>query len=508
MPELPLGNLTGWIAVALICAALACWLHIRRHGIRFRIYVRFAGDDSDSLPGSEILLAAIATLLTAVVLYAIAAGHPQTLRLIWAAAGTALLLAASYWAWAAIRDFSLAESEDQREWRRAAAEAGRQLRESLDETEVQANSCAVLREKLAASDVRLYLREGQTVNAVHDTTGRAREPQSYQLEAPLPSILARAPAGLPYSFYDAGQRLAVPLASGSALHGFFLVSGGPYPLSQLRFAAAIARETTRSLEVAASLEKAAEARSASKIEQREKENALRALAHLVPSDSPRVPGLDFASATWRGDRPGGQFIDLLALPQGALGLILAELPGYGLDAAVRMSQLQTLLRSRFWACAGDLTELLQSTSRALLAANPATAPIRIFLACYRPADRNLTYVNAGALPPLLVRRGGEGAQLLRLSVSAPLLCSNTGEPAMIAEMAMEPGDLLAIVSSGLTEAMNLQGEAWGEARLVDTLINGEAQPAAELVPLILNAAETHAGQDLSSPDRVLILLKT
>lgn len=508
MSETHLWTIGGWFALALLCGGLALWFHLVRHGVRLGLQVRYSGDDSPDLPVTELLLASVATILTGVVLYEIARGHDQELRLIWASAGAALVLAAVYWTWSIVREFSQQESEEQREWRRTAAETGRQIRQCLEESEVRAAACQALKQRLAASDVRLFLREGQSFKIAYDTTGREREPRSYSYDAPLAALVRETPAGMPFVFHDNGPRLAAPLTAGLALDGFFLVSGGPYSLPQLRFAASVGHETARALELAGEIGKEAERRAAAKVDRREKEHTLRALDHLVAPDSPMVAGLDFATGVWRGDRPGGQFIDVLALPRETLGIVLAELPGYGLDSAVRMSRLQTLLRSRFWAYAEDLPELLQSTSRALLAANPATAPIRIFLACYRPASRTLTYVNAGALPPILVRRGGEGAQVLRLSVSAPLLCADGDTPAQVADLVLEPGDLLAMVSTPLVETLNLQGEAWGETRLIETLMNGEAQPAAGLVPLVLHAADVHAGQGLSAPDRVMILLKT
>jgi serine phosphatase RsbU (regulator of sigma subunit) len=507
MPLAHLWSLTGWSALSLLCLTLGLYFYLNRHAVRFRVQVRYGTPPAESIPLSEAILCSVSVILTGVVLYHLAAGHGLWLRLIWGVAGSALLVAAGFWAWAAVREFSSARSAATRQWHNHAAEACRQIREWMEAPAVRVAACRALSEGLQTTDVRLFLREERTFKAAHDTSGHEREPREYAPEAPLLRILDRLPPGEAFAFEDDGPRLGVPVAAGRALDGFFLITGGPYTLPMQRYAVEIARETARALAVADLAAKQADVRAASQIERRDLDNTRRALQHLVAPDLPSIAGLDYAAEFWRGDRPGGQFLDLITLPQGALGVVLADLPGFGLDAAIRMAQLQTLLRSRFWAYAEDLPELLQSTERALRASRPASGQVRVFLGRYQPGSRTLTYLNAGALAPLLVRRGGEGAQVLRLPPTAPPMVSGSPEPVHTADLTLESGDLLAAFNPGLVEAFNAANEPWGEGRLIQTLLAWETQRAADLVSLTLRTVEEHTAHQLSAPDRTMVLLK-
>lgn len=472
-----------------------------------RVVVRYGGSASPESSLTEVLLVSVGVVLLGAVLYESAPTQSSGLRLTWAFAGGVFVLVAVFWAASAIREYARARDEERREWRVRASEACAQVRGWLEAPAIRAAACRALSHSLGAADVRLYLLEEGRYKLGYETTGRGGGPQVYNGDAPLVRILQEQTENRPFSFIDEGPRLAVPATAGTDLTGFFIVSGGPYHLAEQNFALDVARETTRGLAVAELVAKQVESRSSAQIERRELENTRRALQHLVAPDLPSVAGLDYAAEYWRGDRPGGQLLDIVALPQNMLGVVLADLPGIGLDAAVRMAQLQTLLRSRFWAYAEDLPELLQSTERALRAARPAGGMVRIFAGCYRPEKRTLTYVNAGALSPLLVRRGGEGAQVLRLSQTAPALMAGGADPMHTADLVMETGDILAIVNPGLVDALSPAMEAWGEGRLIETLLAWETTRAADLVSLTLRTIEEHTAHQLSAPDRTMILVK-
>jgi serine phosphatase RsbU (regulator of sigma subunit) len=507
MPLVHLWSLIGWSALALLCASLALVFRLGRMGFRIHLRVRYQRGGARDAPVPEWTLTSVAVVLAAAVLYQLAEGHSQALRLIWAAAGAGLLVAAAFWAGNAIKEFSLARQEAHQHWRREAARIGAQIREWTEAPAVRAASCRALAEALRTGDVRLFLRQDNSYRIAYDTTGREREPAEVRTNAALAQLLERQGSAHPLVFDDNGPQLALPVSAAGALDGFFLLDGGPYEAAELHFSTEIARETARALAVAGHLGRQVETRTAVLVERRELDNTRRALQQLVAPDLPAIPGLDYAAEYWRGDRPGGQFLDLVALPGQSLGVVLADLSGTGLDAAVRMAQLQTLLRSRFWAYADDLPELLQSTERALLGTRPAPGRMGIFLGCYRPATRTLKYVNAGALPPVLIRRGGEGAQVLRLSETAGALCAAPNETLQVADIVLESGDALAIVNRGVVEALNASAEGWGEARLTETLMAWENQRAADLVSLVLRTVEEHTGQQQAALDRTMILLK-
>lgn len=504
----PVWNLAGWCLLALVCAGLALAALVVRRGLRLRARFVYREAGGGGAPGAEWLLAGVGVVVFGAAMYAAAEGRSAGLRVAWSVAGVAAAVAAVLWARASIRDAAAQQREGRKHWRREGAEARRQIREWVEAAAVRAAACRALSHGLQATDVRFYGREEKVYRLGYDTTGREDGPKEYAAGAPLVARLEGLPRPRAIEFDDDGARMAVPCAAGLSLDGFFVVGGGPFSAAQQEFALEVAAEAARSLAVAAQVSKQVEARVSAQMERRELEQTRRALQHLVAPDLPAVAQLDYAAEYWRGDRPGGQFLDMVSLPQGALGVVLADLSGYGLDAAVRMAQLQTLLRSRFWAYAEDLPELLQSTERALRAARPATAPVRIFVGVYRPARRTLTYVNAGVVAPLLLRRGGEGAQVLRLTQTAPMLAGPPGgDSIQVADLVLESGDVLAMFNHGVTEAANPGAEPFGEAHLTETIMAWETQRAADLVSLVLRSVEEHTAHAKNAHDRVLLLFK-
>jgi len=493
--------------LAVLFAGAAVLAAHARHSVQYRVAVRYARRPARPWPVFECLFGAGSALALAVVLNQLVVDETPLVRIAFAATIPAVLIAAGCWVWVMLRDRAIQMDDARLHWRQRAAGACRQIRESFDIPAIHASACAALSEGLDATDIRLYLRDGRVFPLAYSTTGREGAPRDYQSGSPLVESLAQLPACQPWPFDDDGPHLALPFSLGAGMEGFFVAVGGPYPRPQLEFAHEIAREAGRALAVAALLAKQAEIRAAKIQERRELDQTRRVLQHLVPPDQPTIPGVEFAVDSWRGDLPGGQFIDVIALPKGVLGLVVADLGGYGLETAARMAQLQTLVRSRFWAYADDLPELYQSVERALLNVRPVPGPVRLFLAAYRPGTRTATYLNAGALAPLLLRRGGEGAQVLRLTSTAPRLLANAGEPVQCAELVLETGDLMAAFSPGVSDALSPASEPWGDARLTETLLQWETRSAADLAPLVLRAAAEHTAHQAAAHDRILFLLK-
>jgi serine phosphatase RsbU (regulator of sigma subunit) len=234
---------------------------------------------------------------------------------------------------------------------------------------------------------------------------------------------------------------------------------------------------------------------------------LRARGFLAPPERPEVPGAEYAWDLWRGQYPGNAMLDALALPNRSLGLLLAEAEGSDLEAAIRLIQLQALLRSRFWAYGDDLRELLESTERALLAARNESRPLRLFCARYRPLTRTLHYVNAGYYAPMLLRVHAKGADIMRLSSRSGPLCDPSRPVLVEEEIDLQQGDLLAIASPGVAATRSPQKEIWGENRLADTLLSWEGQPVQEIARLTLRTAEEFSARDPQQPARTLVLLR-
>ena len=130
-----------------------------------------------------------------------------------------------------------------------------------------------------------------------------------------------------------------------------------------------------------------------------------------------------------------------------------------------------------------------------------------FYAEYEVPTRRLTYVNAGHNPPIVLRNRSHEYQVMRLEVGGGLLGLFRESSYRQATMALESGDLVIAYTDGLSEAMNLQGQLWGEDRLIQTVQNCANLSAADTVDALLEAVSTFARGARQQDDIALVILR-
>jgi len=215
--------------------------------------------------------------------------------------------------------------------------------------------------------------------------------------------------------------------------------------------------------------------------ERELEIAREVQRELLPRTTPDFLGLQLAGVCIPAIGVGGDYYDYLPFSAGRLGLVIADVSGKGIPAALLMAGLQASVRSV--ALPGvppcevnrKLNGLLhQSTSDSRYAT--------FFFATYDAGSRQLTYSNAGHYPPLLVR----GDSATRLSDGGPpigiLGKSKYGE----GTKSMGAGDLLALYTDGIVEAPNHHDEEFGEDRLVRILMQHRNETLDDVVRAVMD----------------------
>ncbi|HNY39551.1 MAG TPA: SpoIIE family protein phosphatase [Bryobacteraceae bacterium] len=500
-----------WIAAAWLTLSaflLLAALHLAFTGRSFelRTMMRLGRRSHPSALGVESALAVVACMIFGVVLFTLAEAQPLPLRLGFAAAGSTVLFTGAWWFFSWLRDISDAQTELLRVWRKRAFQAGERLRIQLDERTLRSELCRLTADALEATMVAVYCPDGEeswTCGASVVSTHVGQPPALHGIDLsaldPFRPHLSRRNPGL--------GLFPVPV---SAEHADWLavtlLHGAEFRPEIRTFVEHCALQAGAALASAQSAREYASQQSELMVRQREQQLWGKAMARLVPPDLPDIAGLDYGAEYWRGQSPEGQFIDLISLPKGALGVVLAEVGSAGMEAAVQIAQLQVLLRSRFHAYAEDLAELLQSTERALLASSEQPFPVRLFCARYLSSTRTLTYVNAGAVPPLILRRTSEGAQVLRLPGASLAMAAAPPTPFRISEMVLQTGDLVAVASlSLLHDPASDPTTPLNDSRLADSLMSWENRRASDLVRLVFRTVEEGAPQP--AVDRALILLK-
>jgi serine phosphatase RsbU (regulator of sigma subunit) len=198
----------------------------------------------------------------------------------------------------------------------------------------------------------------------------------------------------------------------------------------------------------------------------ELEIAKQVQARLFPRESPSLRTLEYAGVCIQARQVGGDYYDFLALGEQRLGLVIGDIAGKGIAAALLMASLQANLRSQC-AIAMDQPERLLRSVNQLFCDNTADAAYAtLFFAEYDDVSRRLRYANCGHLCALVLRSDNT---LERLESTCTVLGLFKQWDCSIGESFLYPGDTLTLYTDGVTEACNREGEEYGEQRLLDAL---------------------------------------
>ena len=167
----------------------------------------------------------------------------------------------------------------------------------------------------------------------------------------------------------------------------------------------------------------------------------------------------------RANTVGGDYFDIVELGEGRVAVVMGDVAGKGMPAALLMALLQGSLRTLLTAGLRGC-EVMAKLNAHLFANIPSNRLVTLFYAELDPVTGLLLYVNAGHNPPLLVRGGGA---IERLCATAVALGVVSETPFESSEVRIEPGDRLLLYTDGVTEAENAQDEEFGESRLTSFL---------------------------------------
>ena len=214
----------------------------------------------------------------------------------------------------------------------------------------------------------------------------------------------------------------------------------------------------------------------------ELEIAKQVQSRLFPRTMPHLETLDYAGTCHQARQVGGDYYDFLDLGGGRVGLVIGDISGKGIAAALLMANLQANVRSQC-AIALDRPERLLCAVNHLFCENITDGSFAtLFFAEYDDAARRVRYANCGHLCGLLLRQDNF---VERLDSTATILGAFKKWECEIAETQLMPGDTLALYTDGITEPFNADGEQFGEERLVKALCrHKELSPQAMLAAVV------------------------
>ena len=224
---------------------------------------------------------------------------------------------------------------------------------------------------------------------------------------------------------------------------------------------------------------------------------------ILPSTFPATPGCTGAARMIPASTMGGDFYDYIELPDGQIGLVIADVSGHGVPAAFFMAVARTNLRELAVRHA-DPGECLAQTNDALCAQNPLDLFVTVFYCMLEPKTGVLRYANGGHNPPYV--RHAHGPVETLSGPGGLVLGVMSGARYATHTVQLLPGDRLILYTDGVTEAFNPAEEAYGTQRLVDEVqVHGGGTPGA-LVERICQSVTSFAGAAPQSDDITLTVL--
>jgi sigma-B regulation protein RsbU (phosphoserine phosphatase) len=184
---------------------------------------------------------------------------------------------------------------------------------------------------------------------------------------------------------------------------------------------------------------------------------------FLPRHLPKIPGYDLA-AWWRpAESVSGDYYDVISLPDGRLGLIVADVSGHGFGPSLLMASVRAMIHV-LARTTSDPSQIMSRLAEMIAPDLEDGRFLTFMLVALDPLTHQLTYCNAGHGPALIYHRRTETFQVLR-STSLPLGFLTEFGARNGPTMEMEPGDLLILATDGLIELQNQAHELFGRQRL-------------------------------------------
>jgi sigma-B regulation protein RsbU (phosphoserine phosphatase) len=205
--------------------------------------------------------------------------------------------------------------------------------------------------------------------------------------------------------------------------------------------------------------------------------------NLLPRRSSLVAGVEYTGRCAPASNLSGDYYDFLDLGSGRLGIVIADVSGKGLPAALLMANLQGCFRTSIRSGPPEPVALMSSINRLLYESTPPHVFATAFFGEYDADSHQLRYVNCGHLAPFVLR--GQSGDVDRLEPTGTVLGAFPHWRSGDAVVRLDKNDALFLFTDGVTEATSASGEEFGEVRLTELLTSWRNCGAEGLVSKVL-----------------------
>ena len=297
--------------------------------------------------------------------------------------------------------------------------------------------------------------------------------------------------------------MAVPLQTGERVTGLIYVDWTGMP-------ARISKDALDLLTVFGNIaanrieqQRMQEVEENARAQNQELEQAAEIQRGLLPGTAPIVAGLSLAGSNAPCHGVGGDYYDFIPLERGEVALMLGDVSGKGMPAALLMVDLRARIQV-LSAGATDPAGMMATLDRHMEAVCPASRFVTFFLSVVDPVSGRVRYCNAGHNPPFVVRADGRVERLPSCGLPLGLMPGHTYESR---ECRLDRGDLLVLFSDGVTEALNAEATEFGDAGLERALLALRDADAPAILSGVTRALAGWAGDVPLADDSTLLVAK-
>ncbi len=225
---------------------------------------------------------------------------------------------------------------------------------------------------------------------------------------------------------------------------------------------------------------------------------------FLPESTPEIEGIDLAALNLPAREVGGDFYDFIPVSTDKWGLVIADVSGKGVPAALFMALSRTLVRAN--AIGNPIASDAIRRANDLIAEDDRSSMfVTLFYGVLDPNKKTLTYVNAGHNPPLVLGRGSGDIKMLEAKGIALGVMPDIELEEK--EISLRKGDIVVLYTDGVTEAINNKEEQFGQDRLIEVIAQSTNLSAQDLIDRIEEEVTVFAQGQPQFDDFTLVVLK-
>lgn len=225
---------------------------------------------------------------------------------------------------------------------------------------------------------------------------------------------------------------------------------------------------------------------------------------ILPEVLPTIEGYDLAGINIPSREVGGDYYDCVDLGKGKYAMIIADVSGKGISAALLVSTLNAALYS-YLEFNLPLTEMSDKLNKLIYKSSPSDKFVTFFIAVLDSTSGELDILNAGHNPILLLRKNGTLEKLDAGGVGLGMF--DFGIPYTGQKSIINSGDKLFLYTDGIPEAMNENEEEYSDEKMIKFFENHSDKPTQEFVDELVGDIKSHSGEAQQSDDITMLILR-